>query len=176
MGDLSAQRLGRFCGFDMQLSRPNPIHPCKFVTAGAFGRCCNIYILVSYFECVVSVWRYRSIPVWPSYLELAFSKKSLREICESQLRAEQTLGIAVARLLRARLADLREADTVDDLVAGPPKKLDSTPPGRIAIPLGDGMFICFCSNHAATPLKKSGEVNWVRVNRIKIVEIGATND
>jgi hypothetical protein len=105
-------------------------------------------------------------------LELAFSEKSLRDVCESQLKAERTWGIAVAATLRSRLADLRDAECVNDLVAGPPKMLDDNPPGRVALPLGDSVFLVFCANHSSLPKKESGEVNWSGVTRIKIVEIG----
>jgi hypothetical protein len=109
-------------------------------------------------------------------LELAFSQESLRDICESQLKAERALGLPMARALRARLADLRDAESVKDLVAGPPEVLESTPPGRIAIPLGSGACIFFSANHASTPVKRSGEVNWASVGRVKILEIGTTHD
>jgi hypothetical protein len=109
-------------------------------------------------------------------LELAFSQKSLRDLCESQLKAERRLGIAVADTLRARLADLRDAESVDDLLAGPPQVVDHEPPGRVAIPLSPTVIIVFCANHASVPLNDLGRVSWSRVSRIKILEVRETND
>jgi hypothetical protein len=48
-------------------------------------------------------------------LELAFETKLLREICESEQKARQELGIKVAEALKRRLADLRAATSVEDL-------------------------------------------------------------
>lgn len=109
-------------------------------------------------------------------LELAFSQKSLRNLCESQLKAERVLGISVAATLRARLADLRAAERVTDLVAGPPAILDDKPPGRVAIPLGGDTFIFFSANHVSVDLNPSKKVNWSRVSRIKILELGGMDD
>lgn len=108
-------------------------------------------------------------------VELAFTKKSLRDVCESQIRAERVLGVNVARALRARLADLRAAASVDDLVAGPPQIVQSEPPGRVALPLGEGICLAFCGNHRAVPTADSGQVNWSKVNRIKIVHVGGVS-
>jgi hypothetical protein len=109
-------------------------------------------------------------------LELAFAQKSLRDLCESQLKAERRLGIAVAAALRARLADLRDAESVDDVIAGPPLVLNDEPPGRIAVPLSATVSIVFSANHASVPFKDPKHVNWSRVTRIKIIEVGGSND
>jgi hypothetical protein len=105
-------------------------------------------------------------------LELAFLNKSLRDICESQLRAERRLGIGIAAALRARLADLWDADMISEVEAGPPRILDETPPGRVAIPLGDDASLVFTANHVAIPRTESGGVDWAAVTRIKIIHIG----
>jgi hypothetical protein len=105
-------------------------------------------------------------------LELAFLNKSLRDICESQLKAERRLGIGVAAALRARLADLWDADSVSEVEAGPPRILDDTPPGRVAIPLGDNASLVFAANHIAIPRAESGGVDWAAVTRIKIIHVG----
>ena len=105
-------------------------------------------------------------------LELAFLNKSLRDLCESQLKAERRLGIGIAASLRARLADLWDADTLSDIEAGPPRILDDTPPGRVAIPLGEQTSLVFTANHVAVPRTESGGVDWTGVTRIKIIHIG----
>ena len=107
-------------------------------------------------------------------LELAFAHKSLRELCESQLRAERKFGIAIARKLRARLADLRDAETINDVIAGRPELLASAPE-KMAVNLGEKVCIVFCANHVSNPRTEAGGVNWSRVNRIKILDIGVLN-
>ena len=53
-----------------------------------------------------------------SPVNLAFATLKLRSLCECQAKAEHEFGFAVAKQLRARLADLREVDTVLKLPAG----------------------------------------------------------
>lgn len=109
-------------------------------------------------------------------MELAFADKSTRDICEIQLKAEHVLGLLVAKSLRARLADLREADSPLDIVAGNPETLTSIAPGRISISLGEGYRLVYCANHVSNPINGAGEVEWHLVERIKILEVGgATN-
>ncbi len=82
----------------------------------------------------------------------------------------------IARNLRARLADLRGAQSAEDLIAGSPEVLDTKPPGRIAVTLGEHIFIIFCANHESNPLKNNGELDWSRVSRIKVLLIGAADE
>ena len=107
-------------------------------------------------------------------LELAFATKSLRELCESQLRAERKFGIAIARKLRARLADLRDAESINDVIAGRPELLTDAPE-KMAMNIGEKVCIVFCANHVSNPLADAGRVKWSRVNRIKILDIGVSN-
>src|SRR5262245_53225573 len=53
-------------------------------------------------------------------VNLAFSTLELRTVCENQVAAERAYGIEVARDLRARLADLQDAENVRELLAGEP--------------------------------------------------------
>ena len=107
-------------------------------------------------------------------LELAFTQKALRDLCESQLKAERRFGINVAKRLRARLADLREAETAGDLVAGQPRK-SADADECMDLDLGEGVRLIFKANHVANPRTRSGQVDWAKVSRIKILEIGASN-
>jgi len=107
-------------------------------------------------------------------LEIAFAQKSLRELCASQIRAERKFGITIARKLRARLADLRDAKSINDVIAGRPEKLAGAPE-TMAVDLGESIRIVFCANHVSNPQTESGEVNWSQVNRIKILDIGMSN-
>ena len=88
---------------------------------------------------------------WPEssiimVLQLAFAKKSLRDLCESEAKAQRDLGVRMAEKLKRRLADLRAATCVKDLVAGRPRELDARH-RRIAVDLSEGSRIVFCANH-----------------------------
>lgn len=105
-------------------------------------------------------------------MELAFATKSLRQVCESEIKAKRALGPKIAEKLKRRLADLRAAVSTSDVIAGQPRELDGTGQGRMAINLSDGYSVVFCSNHAEVPILKTGRVDWSKVGRIKITSIG----
>lgn len=104
-------------------------------------------------------------------LEIAFATKKLRHLCESEEAARSSLGSGVAEKLKARLADLRAASCVKDLVAGRPRHLAGRRPTSLGINLSDGWRFVICANHNDVPQLKSGAVDWARVNRVKVVDI-----
>lgn len=106
-------------------------------------------------------------------LELAFSDKQLRQLCEAEAIARRKLGEKVAAALKHRLADLRAATSVKDLIAGNPRELGASRPGDMAVDLADGYTMIFRSNHAALPVLATNLVDWSRVSRIQIVQIGS---
>ena len=108
-------------------------------------------------------------------MEIAFGRKDLRRLCESERTARRLLGTAVADKLKRRLADLRAANCVKDLVAGRPKELQNTPAGHIAVDLGEGFRLVFCANHSVPPLAGGTRVDWSKVNRVKITSIENVN-
>ena len=108
-------------------------------------------------------------------LELAFASKSLRQLCENEAKATQDLGGRVAQKLRRRLADLRAATSVNDLVAGRPRELEGVPHRNLGVNLSEGSRIVFCANHNTIPVLPSGEVDWSRVSRVKILRIERAN-
>jgi proteic killer suppression protein len=108
-------------------------------------------------------------------LELAFDTKVLRTICESEAHARRELGSHVAEALKHRLADLRAATSPKDLVAGRPRELATKSQRRMALDLSDGLSIVFCANHPKAPLTAGGDLDWSRVNRVKILRIGKEN-
>jgi toxin HigB-1 len=104
-------------------------------------------------------------------MQLAFATKSLREICESAEKAKRELGSKVSDKLKHRLADLRAAISVHDLVAGHPRKLDETYQRKIVMQLGAGYRLVFCANHAVLPKLESGKIDWSKVSRVKLLRI-----
>lgn len=104
-------------------------------------------------------------------LELAFATKSLRQLCENEARAKRDLGGTVAEKLKRRLADLRAAECVKDLIAGRPHEVEGATHRHFAVSLCEGARIVFCANHNTIPLEKSGGVDWSKVSRVKILEV-----
>lgn len=109
------------------------------------------------------------------YVFLAFATKPLRELCERQPDAEREYGVAIARALRNRIADLRVATSIADMVAGSPaEQVDD--PTRMTVTLTARSRLVLCSNHNQTPIRDSGAVDWSRVSRIKILDIEVDDD
>jgi hypothetical protein len=106
-------------------------------------------------------------------VELAFSERSLRQLCENKIAADRKLGAKIAGRLRRRLADLHAADFVNDLVTGQPREVAND---HYTVLVIDDCSITFCPNHGTIPRLASGKVNWSKVSRVKIVKIGATNE
>lgn len=106
-------------------------------------------------------------------LELAFNSRRLRAICENEAQANEELGVEVAGALQHRLADLRAARTVKDLIVGHPcvLDLDEAQEQVMSVDLYDGYQVIFCANHVNNPRNGSGKVDWLRVSRIKILRI-----
>lgn len=109
-------------------------------------------------------------------MEISFDTKRLRTICESDVYANHELGLRVSELLKRRLADLRAATSIKDLVAGQPRILDEANRQNMVINLSDGYGIVYCANHIKNPMTETGGIDWAKVSRIKILRIGKIND
>lgn len=105
-------------------------------------------------------------------VEIAFLEKSHRQLCENMTIAERKLGATVAERLKRRLADLRAATGIKDILVGKPRTLGNGRQQQIALDLCEGYCLIFCSNHNPPPLLASGEIDWLLVSRIKILRIG----
>ncbi|MET3025334.1 hypothetical protein ABXT06_01530 [Flavobacterium sp. UW10123] len=99
---------------------------------------------------------------------ISFENKELRSICENEFEAQTKLGLNVSMKLKNRLSDLLAANSVNDLVAGSPSKINEN---LYRINLVENHFILFSSNHPSPPLTELGEINWNEVSRIKILNI-----
>jgi plasmid maintenance system killer protein len=108
-------------------------------------------------------------------LDLAFDSRSLRTICEKEEETVREFGLSVAEVLKHRLADLRAAKSINDLVVGYPQVLDGTNNQQMAINLPDDYQVIFCANHPNNPVLENGFVDWSKVSRIKILQIRKNN-
>lgn len=101
-------------------------------------------------------------------MELSFANRLLRELSESSAKADRKFGLEVANNVRLRLADLRAATSVHDLLVG---EFRETGEKQITLDVCAGVQIIFCPNHNAVSKLESGAIDWARVSRIKIVRI-----
>ena len=104
-------------------------------------------------------------------MELAFETQGLRRVCESDAEARKCFPGGTAGQLQDRLADMRAATSVSDLVAGSPA-LDARPPGQIRFGLEGGYELVCAGNHPRPPVTDEGRVDFSRIRRVKVVRIG----
>jgi hypothetical protein len=104
-------------------------------------------------------------------MELAFETLELRCVCESDTEARKRFPAGTAGQLHDRLADMRAAGSVSDLVAGSPA-LDVRPPGHIRFGLEGGYELVCAGNHPQPPVTEEGLVDFRRIRRVKVVRIG----
>ena len=76
----------------------------------------------------------------------------------------------MAEQLTRRLADLRAASSVADLVVGQPCELPDNPQ-QYTLSLSDGYRIVLCANHRGKKQSESGDIDWETVSRVKILQI-----
>jgi len=104
-------------------------------------------------------------------LDIAFRTRALRDACEQQAEAERRLGSRVAEALWRRLADLRAATTIDEVVAGQPRVLTEEGSQLMAFTLTEEHQLLVAPGHNRLPVLDSGEVDWARVTRVKVIRI-----
>ena len=103
-------------------------------------------------------------------MEIAFETKELRTICEIEAHAQDRLGDETAGAPKRRLADIRSAETISDLIAGRPRELDNGT-GQMVIDLYSNYRLVFCANHPSNTVADIGNLDWSRVSRVKILSI-----
>jgi hypothetical protein len=103
-------------------------------------------------------------------LNLAFATKALRSLCENRSIAERQLGPKSAERLRRRLADLRAAESLGDILASGLLETFSSETNELSFDLL-GFKLVLRINHHALPVDDLGEVEWKRVSRVKVMNI-----
>ena len=98
---------------------------------------------------------------------MAFATERLRAVCEDGIIAGTEYDPMVVEQLQARLADLRAAGSINDLLAGNPR----TESGRLTVQVANGYVLVARPNHRVAPLGADGEVDWGRVRRLHIQEL-----
>jgi toxin HigB-1 len=101
-------------------------------------------------------------------LVVAFENKDLRLACENEDIAIEKYG---STKLQDRLADIFAASTVRDLPVGLPEETEFETLPAYKIDIENGLVMFFLPNHVKTPCLQDGQVDWDKVNRVKIIAI-----
>lgn len=104
-------------------------------------------------------------------MQVAFATKQLRQVCESQVRAERQLGVGVATALQRRLADIVAAGNARDLVAGQPRVVPGSPHEELVLQLADNFEVILKANHNSVAVLENGAVDWAQVTRVQVMSI-----
>lgn len=109
-------------------------------------------------------------------MELAFQSKRIRSICENEADAEEELGPVAAQALKHRLADLRAATSIAEVVVGNPRPPRDGGTPCLIIDLSDSSYITVQANHPENPLTEKAEPDWTSISRLKVTHIGSSNE
>lgn len=104
---------------------------------------------------------------------LTFETQRIRSLCESGGAAAKTFGADSAIAIRNRLADLRAAEGLDELVAC---NLRESPnyPGHLEIDIGPELKLVFMA--FSDDLRAIGVENGRQATRVKLVAIVGSRD
>ncbi len=100
----------------------------------------------------------------------------LREVCESDVLANQMFGTILAKHLKSRLADLRAVDNISQLPVGNPRPIIFNDEKSMEIDLHLDETLVICANHNNNPQLPNSNIDWARVTRIKVCSIGGYCD
>lgn len=106
-------------------------------------------------------------------MELSFVSQNIRMICENEETAKDMLGASVALTLKSRLADMRAAMFVSELLAGSPEETNHNGSPAYKLDLTTQERLVFCCVHETIPLLPNNNTDWQQVSRVKLVNIGS---
>lgn len=101
-------------------------------------------------------------------VDLAFSSKAIRYVCESDVRARKLFGDQAAASLQARLADLNAVDNLEELSWIRVR----FGPGTAAIEFHPTLDLVLEPGGTKTPRAEDGSINWRAVDRVRIIKVG----
>jgi hypothetical protein len=105
-------------------------------------------------------------------VNLAFATEELRDRCEIQVIGERAYGPEVARQLRERLASVREAENVFELLTGHPRPIPGGNGRCYEVFLPENFRMVICANHKVLPrIGGSDSVDWSKVTRVIVRSI-----
>ncbi len=109
-------------------------------------------------------------------MDIAFHSRSLRDICESEEMLNQHFGKQVGDSVKRRLADLRAAVSITDLVIGNLHELRNELRTTLCLDLSEGYSLLFAANYVKAPIGANNRVNWSAVTRVKVMSIEKRDD
>lgn len=109
-------------------------------------------------------------------MDIQFSDRQVRKLCEDASVARKKLGAEVAKKLQIRLNELRVAAHLDELVTGRPHPLKGDLRGCFGITLHGGVRLVIRPAHDPLPLRPGGDLDRRSVTAVTIESIGDYHD
>lgn len=106
-------------------------------------------------------------------MELSFANSKLQKQCESDRALTRVHGKPGARRIKARLADLFAAASLEEMRSLPGRchELSGDRQGQLAIELPDGKRLIFEPAADPAPPKQDAGLDWPAVTAIRVIEI-----
>lgn len=106
-------------------------------------------------------------------MQISFAKRRLQKTCEEHRALQKEHGVACAKRVAARLADLEAASSLEDFrhLPGGCHELDGERDGQLALKLPDGKRLILRPSANPRPTKADGGLDWSAVEAIEVVEI-----
>ena len=106
-------------------------------------------------------------------MEIAFRSRKMEKLCNNAQEMRAELGDRCAKVLQQRLAEMKAADTLEDLGKIPGARcheLKADRKGELAVDLVHPKRLVFVPDHDPAPSKADGGLNWSQVTRVLILE------
>lgn len=107
-------------------------------------------------------------------MEITFTSRKLQKVCNSAKEMQTKFGKPLTERLQQRLAELKAADTLEDMRRLPPARcheLSQDRKGQLAVDLVQPKRLIFEPDHNPVPRKPDGGLDWPRITRIRVIEI-----
>ncbi|BDB72292.1 hypothetical protein Cthiooxydans_47040 [Comamonas thiooxydans] len=95
----------------------------------------------------------------------------LREQCADEAVAAQTLPTEVVANLKHRIADIRAADSMEEVIAGKPRQGTYNGEECYFIDLGRSHELTLVQAHVEPRRTADGALDWSRTRRVKVVSL-----
>lgn len=107
-------------------------------------------------------------------MEISFSSRKTGKLCNSGKEMRAKLGDRCAKVLQQRLAEMKAADTLEDLGKVPAARfheLKADRKGQLAVDLVHPKRLVFVPDHNPVPRKADGGLDWAQVTRVLVTEV-----
>jgi proteic killer suppression protein len=107
-------------------------------------------------------------------VEIQFTSRKLQKVCNSEKEMRTRFGKPLAERLKQRLAELKAADTLEDIRRLPSARcheLSQNRKGQLAVDVVHPRRLIFEPDHNPVPRKPDGGLDWPHVTRIRVIEI-----